>query len=224
MSRNTVFHWGKSTRVTLSSREVTQLKNVSRHIKFMLCPEFRNRWLIPRNILPLPEEITKEHLLILAGRWKVRKGRTNVYEFVRALHYLEVDELKVLQLLRITCYRCNLSRCNCSLYFSYDLAYEGCYFEEDFIPVLYFLYYIAQWQVLYSAILTFLSLCFVKVDSSWPYHKFKRYIRAMFRSRDRWFDESRFLGGELRRQSCAARGCVLCQTNPKDEDGDGWRF
>ena len=74
---------------------------------------------------------------------------------------------------------------------------------------------------MYERLIKFLQLKFIDVDESWPYHVFKKKVRNMFRSRDRWIDDNHFRLGDWRRQGCISRGCKLCQLEP-DSDGDGW--
>lgn len=60
------------------------------------------------------------------------------------------------------------------------------------------------------------------VDESWPYHVFKKEIRDMLSSTDRWLHDDHFFFGEWKRQGCFSRGCKLCESDPPDSDGDGW--
>ena len=99
---------------------------------------------------------------------------------------------------------------------------NGYYNDYDLIPVLYFTHYIAKWEWMYERLVKFLQLKFIDVDESWPYHVFKKKVRNMFRSRDRWIDDNHFRLGDWRRQGCISRGCKLCQLEPPDSDGDGW--
>lgn len=221
MSCEIVFMLGESTRVTLSSRVVARLKRLSGLIRFMLSPDLRSRWSLPTNFLYFPENIlSKEHLLIVAGKWKIRKETVNLYEFVRTLHYLEFDEVIALHLLRLQCSKCCRNNWDCSYHHIQD---NGWYYNYDFIPVWYFLHYLANWQEMYNALLEFLRLRDISIDETWPYHKFKKYIRAMLRSRSRWLDDRHFRLGEFRRLGCYARGCKLCEPDPPAENGDGWR-
>ena len=71
----------------------------------------------------------------------------------------------------------------------------GIYNDYVFIPVLYFAHYVAQWDWLYQTQLNFLNLSFFEIDESWPYRSFKKKVRDMFHTRDRWFDDNHKLRG-----------------------------
>jgi len=108
---------------------------------------------------------------------------------------------------------------------SYSHYNENGYYDDyDLIPVLYFAHYIAKWEFIYQRLLKFLELRSIDIDESWPYHVFKKKIRAMLRSRERWLDDDHFFYGDFKRQGCYARGCELwlCKCDPPDSDGDGW--
>ena len=72
---------------------------------------------------------------------------------------------------------------------------------------------------MYERLVKYMWLKFIDVDESWPYHVFKKVIRNMLRSRDRWLDDKHFFKGEWRRLHCR---CKLCESEPPDSDGDGW--
>lgn len=74
---------------------------------------------------------------------------------------------------------------------------------------------------MYERLVKFLHLKFIDADESWPYQVFKKKIRNMLRSTDRWLDNDHFSFGEWRRRGCFARGCKLCESDPPDSDGDG---
>ena len=96
---------------------------------------------------------------------------------------------------------------------------DGYYDDFDLIPVLYFTHYVAKWELMYERLVKYMWLKFIDVDESWPYHVFKKVIRNMLRSRDRWLDNKPFFKGEWRRLNCR---CELCESEPPDSDGDGW--
>lgn len=220
MNSKVIIQLGQTTRVTLSSHEVARLSSLSKLISFFLDPGLRSRW---SERLSFPEEVlSKDHLLILVGRKKICKPKLNIIHFIRTCHYLLIDEEDVFDLLNVRCFKCikrNRYGSKCRYHHGQD---DGYYDVYSFIPVLYFLHYVAQWEGLYRALTFFLDLRFFVIDESWPYHVFRKTVRALLRSRDRWYDNDHFFLGEFRRQGCFARGCKLCQPEPPDSDGDGW--
>ena len=130
MCHRVVFKLGESFRVTFSSRDVAWLKSVFGLINFMLSSDLRRRWSpIPRNVLSFPKNIlSKEHLPIIAGKWKIRKEQFNLYEFVRTLHYLDVDEVLALHLLKLRCERCSRNDWPCS---HHHIQENGWYNDYD---------------------------------------------------------------------------------------------
>ena len=107
MSDRIVFRLGESTRLTFSSRDVVWLKAVSCLINFLLSPDFKSRWSsYPKNVLFFPENVLSKEHLIIAGKWKIRKKTFNLYEFVRTLHYLDVDEVIAIHFLKLHCRKC----------------------------------------------------------------------------------------------------------------------
>ena len=220
MNSKVSFQLGESTRVTISSHDVARLTHISGLIRFMLSSDLRRRWFPNAGILAFPEGILcKDHLLILLGKNKIRKDKINVYEFIRALHYLNVDENDAIDLLDLDCCKCRNEYRECKYFHPNE---NGTYYERDFIPVLYFAHYLGNWQSMYDKILSFLGLRYVEVEESWSYNRFKVYVRAMLRSRERWLDDKHFRRGDFKRNTCYARGCrlELCDHEPPT---DGWR-
>lgn len=212
-----VIRLGRSIRVTLTSHEAARLAEISGLIRYFLDPDLRTRWSEP---LHFPEDVVSEtNLLILVRRKRIYKKDFDVIHFVRMCHYLLIEENEVFDLLDINCYKCRVMgrKCNYNHHHS-----DGCYDDYALIPVLYFTHFIAKWEWMYQRLLKFLKLRFFEVDESWPYRFFKKKVRDMFRSRERWYDDNHFWLGEWRRQGCISRDCKLCQMDPPDSDGDGW--
>ena len=202
-----VIQLGQSIRVTLTSHEVAQLAEISDLIHFMFYSALRTRW---SQILHFPEEIVSEdHLLILVDRKHIYKPGFNIIHFVKMCHYLLIDQYRVFAILNISCSKCKKLGRKCrNTHYNED----GHYNDYGLIPVLYFAHYVAKWEWLYRRLVKYMSL-------NWPYHVFKKVIRNMLRSRDRWLDDKHFFKGEWRRLQCR---CKLCESEPPDSDGDGW--
>jgi len=106
---------------------------------------------------------------------------------------------------------------------SYNHYNENGYSDyHDLTPVLYFAHYKAKREFIYQRLLKFLQLRFIDINESWPHNLFKKKIRAMLRSRERWLHDNHFFFGEFKHQGCFAWGCELCKSDPPDSDGDGW--
>ena len=134
-------------------------------------------------------------------------------------HYLLIDQYTVFAILNISCSKCSeLGRKCRKTHYNEGGYYDG----YDLIPVLYFTHYIAKWEWMYERLVKFLQVKFIDVDESWPYHVFKKEIRDMLSSTDRWLHDDHFFFGEWKRQGCLSRGCKLCESDPPDSDGDGW--
>ena len=108
-------------------------------------------------------------------------------------HYLLIEENVVFDLLDINCYNCMVMGRKCNYNHHH---WDGCYGDYALIPVLYFTHFIAKWEWMYQRLLKFLKLRFFEVDESWPYRFFKKRVRDMFRSRDRWYDDNYFWLGD----------------------------
>ena len=210
-------HLGKSIRVTLTSHEVARLAEMSGLMQYFLDSDLRTRWSKP---LHFPEEVvSKRNLLILLGRKNIYKPTFEVIHFVRMCHYLLINEYDVYDLLNMRCFRCKFrspQRACKHTHYNEMGTYNN---DNVFIPVLYFAHYVAKWDWLYQTLLKFLNLRFFEIDESWPYRTFKKKLRDMFHSRDRWFDDKHFFKGNWRRENCR---CRLCDLGPPDSDGDGW--
>ena len=186
-----VIQLGQSIRVTLTSHEVAQLAEISELIHFMVYSDLRTRW---SQTICFPEEIvSKDHLLILVDRKQICKPVFNIIHFVRMCHYLLINEYTVFSILNISCSKCSRLGRKCR-----NTHYnEGGYYDDyDLIPVLYFTHYIANWEWMYERLVKFMRLKFIEVDESWPYQVFKKKIRNMLRSTDRWLDNEHFFLGE----------------------------
>ena len=68
-----------------------------------------------------------------------------------------------------------------------------------------------------STLLKLLNLRFFEIDESWPYRSFKKKVRDMFHTRDRWFDDKHFFKGNWRRENFR---CRLCELGTPDSDID----
>ena len=156
---------------------------------------------------------------MLLGRKNIYKPTFEVIHFVTMCHCLLINEDDVYDLLNIRCDRRRFvwpqRACKHTHYNE-----MGIYNDYVFIPVLYFAHYVAQWDWLYQTLLKFMNLRFFEIDESWPYRSFKKKVRDMFHSRDRWIDDKHKLRGNWRRrENCR---CRLCDLGPPDSDGDGW--
>jgi len=90
-----------------------------------------------------------------------------------------MDEGDIFDLIDIKCHTCTEMWRKCS----HNHYNENGYYDYKVIPVLYFVHCIAKWEFLYQRLLKFLQLRFIGIDESWPYHLFKKKIRAMLQSK-----------------------------------------
>ena len=92
-----------------------------------------------------------------------------MYEFIRAIHSLNVDENYAIDLLDLDSCKCRNEYRECKHYYPNE---DGMYYERDFIPVLYIAHYLGNWQSMYDKIQSFLVPRYVEVEESWSYNNF----------------------------------------------------